>query len=210
MACHLCSRKEKVPFFAWWSAQARVISIPFPFLSTINLSLVSLLSSPILIPPKLSPTCKPNFLLAAGSSSLPPPPTFDITTRPPMQKQPFSHQFILPPQSPSAIPIVAPDAAASTSSQTDTVNKPASKPKGRPLTLLICQLYWHWTWIANINAKRLCRNVIIHGFCKFEDKGCEFNHEVVVCCGSVGGIYRKNPRQDNSIPSVGHQTIIPT
>lgn len=163
--------------------------------------------------PQIDPqayTCKPNFLLAAGSSSLPPPPTFDITTRPPMQKQPFSHQFILPPQSPSAIPIVAPDAAASTSSQTDTVNKPASKPKGRPLTLLICQLYWHWTWIANVNAKRLCRNVIIHGFCKFEDKGCEFNHEVVVCCGGVGGIYRKNPRQDNSIPSVGHQTIIPT
>ncbi|CDH54643.1 poly-specific ribonuclease [Lichtheimia corymbifera JMRC:FSU:9682] len=77
-----------------------------------------------------------------------------------MQKQPFTHQFILPPQSPSAIPIVAPDAVASTSSQTDTSNKPASKPK------------------ANVNAKRLCRNVIIHGFCKFEDKGCEFNHEV--------------------------------
>ncbi|GAA5812655.1 hypothetical protein MFLAVUS_006112 [Mucor flavus] len=27
------------------------------------------------------------------------------------------------------------------------------------------------------NGKRLCRNVIIHGFCKFQDKGCEFNHE---------------------------------
>ncbi|KAI7869647.1 hypothetical protein BDF14DRAFT_1779057 [Spinellus fusiger] len=28
---------------------------------------------------------------------------------------------------------------------------------------------------ANIN-KRLCRNVIIHGFCKYQEKGCEFNH----------------------------------
>ncbi|CEP17331.1 hypothetical protein [Parasitella parasitica] len=25
---------------------------------------------------------------------------------------------------------------------------------------------------------RTCRNVIIHGFCKFEDKGCDFNHEI--------------------------------
>ncbi|KAI9351675.1 kinase-like domain-containing protein [Pilaira anomala] len=31
--------------------------------------------------------------------------------------------------------------------------------------------------IGALNGKRLCRNVIIHGFCKFEDKGCEFNHE---------------------------------
>ncbi|KAI8068780.1 hypothetical protein BDF21DRAFT_107062 [Thamnidium elegans] len=31
--------------------------------------------------------------------------------------------------------------------------------------------------IGASNGKRLCRNVIIHGFCKFQDKGCEFNHE---------------------------------
>ncbi|OBZ82346.1 PAB-dependent poly(A)-specific ribonuclease subunit pan3 [Choanephora cucurbitarum] len=27
------------------------------------------------------------------------------------------------------------------------------------------------------HQKRLCRNVIIHGFCKFQDKGCEFKHD---------------------------------
>ncbi|KAI9360055.1 hypothetical protein DFJ73DRAFT_96097 [Zopfochytrium polystomum] len=26
---------------------------------------------------------------------------------------------------------------------------------------------------------RTCRNVIIHGFCKFENQGCEFNHDPV-------------------------------
>ncbi|KAI9203946.1 uncharacterized protein BJ171DRAFT_507112 [Polychytrium aggregatum] len=26
------------------------------------------------------------------------------------------------------------------------------------------------------NKNRLCRNIIIHGFCKYENKGCEFNH----------------------------------
>ncbi|KAI8983559.1 hypothetical protein BDB01DRAFT_791254 [Pilobolus umbonatus] len=30
---------------------------------------------------------------------------------------------------------------------------------------------------ANVAAKRLCRNVIIHGYCKYEGKGCEFNHD---------------------------------
>ncbi|KAI9277424.1 hypothetical protein BY458DRAFT_545783 [Sporodiniella umbellata] len=31
---------------------------------------------------------------------------------------------------------------------------------------------------AKVNsAKRLCRNIIIHGYCKFENKGCEFNHD---------------------------------
>ncbi|CAO3616936.1 unnamed protein product [Mucor hiemalis] len=31
--------------------------------------------------------------------------------------------------------------------------------------------------VSASTLKRLCRNVIIHGFCKYEDKGCEFNHE---------------------------------
>lgn len=33
---------------------------------------------------------------------------------------------------------------------------------------------------SSSTTKRLCRNVIIHGFCKFQDKGCEFNHETVI------------------------------
>ncbi|KAL1927009.1 hypothetical protein VTP01DRAFT_5339 [Rhizomucor pusillus] len=75
-------------------------------------------------------------------------------------------QFVIPPQSPSAIPIVAPSESPSSngtaggdqSASKSTSSKTPSKGK--------------------TNTKRLCRNVIIHGFCKFEDKGCEFNHDV--------------------------------
>ncbi|RCH81232.1 PAB-dependent poly(A)-specific ribonuclease subunit 3, partial [Rhizopus azygosporus] len=31
--------------------------------------------------------------------------------------------------------------------------------------------------VSSTSTKRLCRNVIIHGYCKFENKGCEFNHD---------------------------------
>ncbi|KAI9317774.1 hypothetical protein BX666DRAFT_1940653 [Dichotomocladium elegans] len=82
-----------------------------------------------------------------------------------MQKSLASH-IVIPPQSPSAIPIVAPSEDASPAVGTanapnDTAPKPVFKPASK----------------GNANAKRLCRNVIIHGFCKFEGKGCEFNHE---------------------------------
>ncbi|CDH57809.1 predicted protein [Lichtheimia corymbifera JMRC:FSU:9682] len=73
----------------------------------------------------------------------------------------MQNHIVIPPQSPSAIPIVAPSDATVNSSTTSTINKPPSKPVSK----------------GNTNAKRLCRNVIIHGFCKFEGKGCEFNHE---------------------------------
>ncbi|KAI8145218.1 hypothetical protein BJV82DRAFT_605362 [Fennellomyces sp. T-0311] len=71
-----------------------------------------------------------------------------------MQKS-LASQIIIPPQSPSAIPIVAPSEASPTPEAKPSSSKPVSKG----------------------NAKRLCRNVIIHGFCKYEGKGCEFNHE---------------------------------
>ncbi|KAI9492444.1 hypothetical protein BDB00DRAFT_828120 [Zychaea mexicana] len=73
-----------------------------------------------------------------------------------MQKS-LASQIVIPPQSPSAIPIVAPTEGsnASTPEAKPSPNKPVSKG----------------------SAKRLCRNVIIHGFCKYEGKGCEFNHE---------------------------------
>ncbi|KAG0212722.1 PAB-dependent poly(A)-specific ribonuclease subunit 3 [Mortierella sp. GBA30] len=32
--------------------------------------------------------------------------------------------------------------------------------------------------LTNSNKARTCRNIVIHGFCKFEGKGCEFNHDV--------------------------------
>ncbi|KAF9578323.1 PAB-dependent poly(A)-specific ribonuclease subunit 3 [Lunasporangiospora selenospora] len=33
--------------------------------------------------------------------------------------------------------------------------------------------------LTNSNRTRTCRNIVIHGFCKFENKGCEFNHDIV-------------------------------
>ncbi|SAM09208.1 hypothetical protein [Absidia glauca] len=62
----------------------------------------------------------------------------------------------------SAIPIVAPsdDPPANSPTSPKSAAHPKPNSKGNPA-----------------NAKRLCRNVIIHGFCKFEDKGCEFNHD---------------------------------
>ncbi|ORX51326.1 hypothetical protein DM01DRAFT_1347129 [Hesseltinella vesiculosa] len=74
-----------------------------------------------------------------------------------------NHQndIVVPPQSLSAIPIVAPpseDIASAPTSPTKVNSKPPSK-------------------VTPASAKRLCRNVIIHGFCKYEGKGCEFNHD---------------------------------
>ncbi|KAI9245436.1 hypothetical protein BY458DRAFT_528842 [Sporodiniella umbellata] len=57
--------------------------------------------------------------------------------------------IIVPSQAPSVIPIVAP-----TEEPVKTISKIIFKG----------------------NDKRLCRNVIIHGFCKYEGKGCEFSH----------------------------------
>ncbi|KAG0767555.1 hypothetical protein G6F57_012564 [Rhizopus arrhizus] len=66
------------------------------------------------------------------------------------------YQFIPPPQTTSVIPIVAP---SSENSNSIKEYKPISKA-------------------SNSNSgKRLCRNIIIHGYCKFENKGCEFNHD---------------------------------
>ncbi|KAI8086057.1 uncharacterized protein BX664DRAFT_334810 [Halteromyces radiatus] len=66
----------------------------------------------------------------------------------------------------SAIPIVAPSddppSSTPTSPSTTTTKNVPPKPASKS---------------SSANAKRLCRNVIIHGFCKFEDKGCEFNHD---------------------------------
>ncbi|KAF9168571.1 PAB-dependent poly(A)-specific ribonuclease subunit 3 [Actinomortierella ambigua] len=32
--------------------------------------------------------------------------------------------------------------------------------------------------LSNSNKSRTCRNIVIHGYCKYEGKGCEFNHDV--------------------------------
>lgn len=101
----------------------------------------------------------------------------------------MQNHIVIPPQSPSAIPIVAPSDAAVNSSTTSTINKPLSnKPVAKGVhisfSFSIDTVNAHIATaisfsLGNANAKRLCRNVIIHGFCKFEGKGCEFNHEVV-------------------------------
>ncbi|OZJ02266.1 hypothetical protein BZG36_04701 [Bifiguratus adelaidae] len=63
---------------------------------------------------------------------------------------------LVPSNSPSAIPIVAPSGSK-------------SPPPGKQQALK-----------SNSGAsRRLCRNIIIHGYCKYEGKGCEFSHDVV-------------------------------
>ncbi|GAB5590090.1 PAB-dependent poly(A)-specific ribonuclease subunit 3 [Umbelopsis nana] len=81
-----------------------------------------------------------------------------------MQNQNALGEIILPSQSTSAIPIVAPpaDAAAASATPKSPILKNSATAKPAP----------------GGAAKRLCRNIIIHGYCKFEGKGCEFNHEV--------------------------------
>ncbi|KAK4521448.1 uncharacterized protein ATC70_012063 [Mucor velutinosus] len=74
-----------------------------------------------------------------------------------MQKS-HSGQIVIPSKAPSVIPIVDPTAEGEASEKTTKV---VLKP---PLK-------------GSINGKRLCRNVIIHGYCKYEGKGCEFNHD---------------------------------
>lgn len=74
-----------------------------------------------------------------------------------MQKT-HSGQIVIPSKAPSVIPIVDPTAEGEASEKTTKV---VLKP---PLK-------------GSINGKRLCRNVIIHGYCKYEGKGCEFNHD---------------------------------
>ncbi|CAO3654961.1 unnamed protein product [Mucor fragilis] len=69
-----------------------------------------------------------------------------------------------PTQTSSSISIKSPSSSSSCSlsESQDTVTKPA--PKMAPAS-------------SSSSSKRTCRNVIIHGFCKFQDKGCEFNHD---------------------------------
>lgn len=31
----------------------------------------------------------------------------------------------------------------------------------------------------SIAKQRICRNVVIHGYCRYENKGCEYNHDTV-------------------------------
>ncbi|GAN02516.1 poly(A)-specific ribonuclease [Mucor ambiguus] len=61
----------------------------------------------------------------------------------------------------SGISIKSPSATCLSENQDTTATKPA--PKTIPS--------------SSSSSKRTCRNVIIHGFCKFQDKGCEFNHD---------------------------------
>lgn len=77
---------------------------------------------------------------------------------PPRTEDTMASPFVLPSQGPAAIPIVAPT----------TEEKPPSKG-ATPVK-------------NNSSSKRTCRNIIIHGYCKYEGKGCEFNHDIVSPC----------------------------
>ncbi|KAK9701551.1 PAB-dependent poly(A)-specific ribonuclease subunit 3 [Basidiobolus ranarum] len=72
---------------------------------------------------------------------------------------PYTKPLIQAPLGSSAIPIVAP--TEETQEQKDLKTKAPSSAPTTP------------------NAKtRTCRNVIIHGYCKYDGKGCEFNHDL--------------------------------
>ncbi|KAK4515274.1 uncharacterized protein ATC70_002884 [Mucor velutinosus] len=68
-------------------------------------------------------------------------------------------------QTSSGISIKSPSSSSLSENQDTTVTKPA--PKTIPSS----------SSSSSSSSKRTCRNVIIHGFCKFQDKGCEFNHD---------------------------------
>ncbi|KAK9761988.1 PAB-dependent poly(A)-specific ribonuclease subunit 3, variant 2 [Basidiobolus ranarum] len=71
----------------------------------------------------------------------------------------FGTPLIQPPHGSSAIPIVAP----TEENQGQKEMKPKAPPSA-PTT--------------PSSKTRTCRNVIIHGYCKYEGKGCEFNHDL--------------------------------
>ncbi|KAI8814008.1 hypothetical protein BJ742DRAFT_849292 [Cladochytrium replicatum] len=51
---------------------------------------------------------------------------------------------------------------------------------------------------GNAAKNRTCRNIIIHGYCKFEGKGCEYNHDA----GKLGGI-----AQQSASPELGKSKL---
>ncbi|KAG0321681.1 PAB-dependent poly(A)-specific ribonuclease subunit 3 [Dissophora globulifera] len=88
----------------------------------------------------------------------------------------------------SAIPIMAPPgtvAAAAAGDDNNTLSTPAaanawtSKAPG-PVSKSSAALNASAKPVSltNSNKTRTCRNIVIHGFCKYEGKGCEFNHDV--------------------------------
>lgn len=64
----------------------------------------------------------------------------------------------------AAIPIVAP------SSSDDKTPETKKSPAKFPASISAA---------GTPSKARLCRNVVIHGYCKYENRGCEFNHETI-------------------------------
>ncbi|KAI8984039.1 kinase-like domain-containing protein [Mycotypha africana] len=90
-------------------------------------------------------------------------------------KKSLGAQIVLPSQKPSVIPIVNPSTSTSVNDGDEDGFEKTTAAKSKSKTKVS-------TTKGNTNAvgtnnKRLCRNVIIHGYCKFEGKGCEFNHD---------------------------------
>ncbi|KFH71611.1 hypothetical protein, variant [Podila verticillata NRRL 6337] len=79
----------------------------------------------------------------------------------------------------SAIPIMAPPSGSATS--TDESTPSAWTPKTSSSTAKATNNNGAPTKpvsLTNSNKSRTCRNIVIHGFCKYEGKGCEFNHDI--------------------------------
>ncbi|KAG0365280.1 PAB-dependent poly(A)-specific ribonuclease subunit 3 [Gamsiella multidivaricata] len=83
----------------------------------------------------------------------------------------------------SAIPIMAPpgntNGGDNSSSSTSTTNAWTNKAVGSAAKGLSgLNSSTKPVSLTNSNKSRTCRNIVIHGYCKFEGKGCEFNHDV--------------------------------
>ncbi|KAG1213174.1 hypothetical protein G6F68_005409 [Rhizopus microsporus] len=98
---------------------------------------------------------------------------------------PLNGHIVLPSKSPSVIPIVAP---SSSTEEQPVKTMPKIPSKG--------------------NDKRLCRNVIIHGYCKYEGKGCEFNHSTNATTSQVDNMKPKTPTT-STISNVNAPEFVP-
>ncbi|CAO3565111.1 unnamed protein product [Mortierella alpina] len=84
----------------------------------------------------------------------------------------------------SAIPIMPPPGSTTvntvdqTSNPSASANPWASKPSSASAKPAPQNSSAKPVSLTNSNKARTCRNIVIHGFCKYEGKGCEFNHDV--------------------------------
>ncbi|KAF9287131.1 hypothetical protein BKA57DRAFT_463021 [Linnemannia elongata] len=83
----------------------------------------------------------------------------------------------------SAIPIMPPPGTATaageeTNASSSSTNAWQKSTATGPTKTTVSSTTPKPVSLTNSNKTRTCRNIVIHGFCKYEGKGCEFNHDV--------------------------------